>query len=306
MWDSALDARLRRELMAWLTVRTHDGAQPVATSDLADFSFDGERFRVMDAQRGIWKPAVLASALSLRTTYRTPGQPRPYDDRTGDDGLVRYKWRGDDGERWENRALRTALWDQVPLVWFFGVGPALWHPVFPVFVVGEDPRNQEFIVDPDAARGLVSPGSLVEEHLRRYVLAQTRRRLHQPVFRATVLRAYESRCAVCSLAHAELLDAAHIVPDSDPGGIASVRNGLALCKLHHAAFDANILGIDPNLRIEIRADLLEEIDGPTLRYGLQERHGERLRVLPHARAERPDRDLLAERFAAFRAAPLAG
>ncbi|MBN9326547.1 MAG: HNH endonuclease, partial [Cellulomonas sp.] len=119
-------------------------------------------------------------------------------------------------------------------------------------------------------------------------------------------RAYEGRCAVCSLAHVELLDAAHIVPDSDPGGIASVRNGLALCKLHHAAFDANILGIDPNLKIEIRADLLEEIDGPTLRYGLQERHGEHLRVLPHVRAERPDRELLAERFAAFRAAPLAG
>jgi hypothetical protein len=56
------------------------------------------------------------------------------------------------------------------------------------------------------------------------VLRETRQRLHQPVFRSTVLRAYERRCAVCSLAHSELLDAAHIVADSDERGEASVRN----------------------------------------------------------------------------------
>ena len=305
VWDGELDARLRRELMTWLTVRTHDGAQPIGTSELADFMFDGEQFRVLDRQRGITKPAVLPSALSLRTTYRSPGQPLPYDDHIGDDGLVRYKWRGDDGEHWENRALRAAMRAESPLVWFFGVGPALWQPVYPVFLVGEEPAEQQFIVDPDVARGLITPGSRVEEHLRRYVVAQTRRRLHQPVFRATVLRAYEGRCAVCSLAHPELLDAAHIVPDSSPRGIASVRNGMALCKLHHSAFDANILGIDPDLKIAIRPDLLAEIDGPTLRYGLQERHGEHLRVLPHVRAERPDPELLAERFAVFLAEPQA-
>lgn len=303
MWDPDMDRRLRREVMAWLTVRTHDGAQPISTEELTDFTFDGEPFRLMDAQGGIWKPAVLQSALSMRTVYRRPGKARPYDDRTGADGLVRYKWRGDDGEHWTNRALRSAMTEEVPLVWYFGVGDALWVPVFPVFVLDEEPQDQQFVVDPDVGRGLVAPGSQVEEHLRRYVLTQTRRRLHQPVFRATVLRAYDTRCAVCALAHRELLDAAHIAPDSSPGGIASVRNGLALCKLHHSAFDANLLGISPDLKVAIRADLLAEIDGPTLRHGLQERHGERLRVVPHVRAERPDPERLEERFAAFLAAP---
>lgn len=306
MWAADRDGELRREVMAWLTVRTHDGARPIGTAELSEFVFEGEPFRLMDAQRGIWKPRVLESALTMRTVYRSPGKPRPYDDRPGPDGLVRYKWRGEDGQHWENRALRSARSAEVPLVWFFGVGEALWLPIFPVFILDEEPEQQQFVVDPDVGQGLVAPGSPVEEHLRRYVLTQTRRRLHQPVFRATVLRAYTTRCAVCALAHHELLDAAHIAPDSTAEGVASVCNGLALCKLHHAAFDANILGIGPDLRVAIRDDLLAEVDGPTLRHGLQERHGERLRVIPHARAERPDPELLAGRFADFRAAAEAG
>lgn len=103
---------------------------------------------------------------------------------------------------------------------------------------------------------------------RRYLLTQTRQRLHQPVFRAHVIRAYEKCCAVCALNHSELLDAAHIVPDSEDAGIAAVRNGLSLCKIHHAAFDQGFLGIRPDLVVEIRTDLLEEHDGPMLLHGL--------------------------------------
>jgi len=35
----------------------------------------------------------------------------------------------------------------------------------------------------------------------------------------------------------ELLDAAHITPDTHPEGEPIVSNGLSLCKLHQAAFD---------------------------------------------------------------------
>lgn len=51
-----------------------------------------------------------------------------------------------------------------------------------------------------------------------------------------------------------------------------------------------------------RRDVLDEIDGPMLRHGLQERHGERLRVLPTSRRERPASDLLEQRFERFRTA----
>jgi putative restriction endonuclease len=77
---------------------------------------------------------------------------------------------------------------------------------------------------------------------------------------------------------------------------------LALCKIHHAAYDCLVLGIRPDLVVEIRADLLEEIDGPMLEHGLKGRHGQPLMAVPKVRAERPDRDLLHERYAAFRAA----
>jgi putative restriction endonuclease len=117
-----------------------------------------------------------------------------------------------------------------------------------------------------------------------------------------VLRAYQTRCAVCRLGHSELLDAAHIVADREEGGIASVRNGMAMCKIHHAAYDRHILGVRPDLVVEIRPDLLEEIDGPMLQYGLKERHGQRLLSLPHSRLERPDPALLEASYAQFRSA----
>ncbi|WP_307828666.1 HNH endonuclease [Antrihabitans sp. YC2-6] len=130
-------------------------------------------------------------------------------------------------------------------------------------------------------------------------MAEAKQRLHQPVFRATVIRAYGMRCAVCALGHGELLDAAHIVPDSHEAGIASVRNGLALCKIHHAAFDTHILGITPDLVVEIRQDLLAEIDGSMLQHGLKERHGEMLMVPPGLRNEQPDRKLLEMTYQRF-------
>ena len=65
---------------------------------------------------------------------------------------------------------------------------------------------------------------------------------------------------MCALRHAQLLDAAHIVPDREEHGIAAARNGLALCKIHHAAYDSFVLGIGPDLVVEIHADLLHEID----------------------------------------------
>jgi putative restriction endonuclease len=233
-WDADRDVALRRAAMAWLTVRTNDGLDAVPSDELRDFNFEGERVPLMDAQRGIRKPASLQAALSIRTVYRPEGATRPYEDAEGPDGHIRYKWRGDDGGHAENRALRAAMQLQVPLIWFFGVGPGLYQPIFPVFILAEEPEQQQFVVAHASTLEFTATSSTAEEHLRRYVMRETKRRVHQPVFRATVMRAYETRCAVCSLRHGQLLDAAHIVPDSHEHGVASVRNGLALCKIHHA------------------------------------------------------------------------
>ncbi len=136
---------------------------------------------------------------------------------------------------------------------------------------------------------------------RRYNERIVRTRHHQPLFRSAVIYAYQRRCAVCRLPFAELLDAAHVKADAD-GGAANVTNGLALCKIHHGPFDVNILGISPDYVVHVRQSVLETFDGPTLQHAIKEMNGEHLRQLPAARGERPDRDLLAERFETFQAA----
>ena len=296
------DRDLRLEAMGWLTRRSQDGLEAMRSDDLLEFTFRGDRFRLMDAQRGIRKPRQLDSALSIRTVYSADEAKRPYADEVGDDGSITYKWRGDDPEHPENRALRRAMENGQPLIWFFGVGTALYKPIYPIYIVREEPESHQFILAPDDVAQILRDGPPTAEPLKRYVQVESKRRLHQPVFRATVMRAYETRCAVCALRHGELLDAAHIVPDSHESGIASVRNGLALCKIHHAAYDRHILGITPNKVVEIRKDLLDEIDGPMLQHGLKERHGQKLMVLSHARVEQPDPALLELSYERFRAA----
>ena len=119
------------------------------------------------------------------------------------------------------------------------------------------------------------------------------------MFRARVLAAYERRCAICRLKHVDLLDAAHIVGDAESGQPV-VPNGLSLCKIHHAAYDRQILGVRPDYVVQVRADVLEEVDGPMLRHGLQDVHGWRLE-LPTRLVDRPDRELLRQRWSTFTA-----
>lgn len=64
----------------------------------------------------------------------------------------------------------------------------------------------------------------------------------------------------------------------------------------------HIIGLSPDYVVHVRQSVLETFDGPTLQHAIKEMNGERLRQLPDARGERPDRDLLAERFESFQAA----
>jgi len=127
-----------------------------------------------------------------------------------------------------------------------------------------------------------------------------RQRIHQQAFRERVVAAYRSQCAMCRLRHASLLDAAHIVPDSEEGE-PKVSNGLALCKLHHAAFDGFLVSVTPDYSIQVRASVLEEEDGPILEHGLKGMHGVVIQ-LPNRKNEHPDRDSLARHFEKFRTA----
>jgi putative restriction endonuclease len=73
------------------------------------------------------------------------------------------------------------------------------------------------------------------------------------VFRSTVLEQYEESCAICDEAlrtpsGLTETDAAHVVPRSLMGA-DDARNGLALCKRHHWAFDKGLLGIGDDRKV---------------------------------------------------------
>ena len=133
---------------------------------------------------------------------------------------------------------------------------------------------------------------------RSYLTATVKVRLHQRSFREKVLNAYRSQCAFCRLRHRELLDAAHIIPDNLPESEPTVNNGLALCKLHHAAFDSFMLGVTPDYIIKVRNDILEEEDGPVLQHGLKGLNNSRL-IMPTSRTNWPSQDALAWQYERF-------
>jgi putative restriction endonuclease len=293
-----LDARLRLAMFAHLDRVSAAHPDGIPSEVINSFAFEGEPMRLI-VQPGIRKPAQLAAALTIRTTYTPLGAQAPYEDEVGPDGSLRYKWRGTDPTHPDNRALREAMTRRAPLAYFYPVARGVYQAIYPVYLVEEDRQAHEFAVDMGEYPDRAEAGDLALD--RRYTRRLTLQRLHQVIFRPKVLRAYEARCALCRLGHAPLLDAAHILPDHHERGDPVVPNGLAMCKIHHAAYDANIIGIRPDRVVEVRHDVLTEIDGPMLRHGLQEMHGSAI-FLPRARRDHPDPTRLEERYEQFRTA----
>lgn len=269
------------------------------------FVFRGERVPFSSFQKGIHRARQMRgpAALSLFTTPPREGRAPPYADEVDvESGLIVYHYRAGSIEQADNRALRAAHELRTPLIYFMGVSPSRYFPIAPVFVAENDPSERAVLLQVGIPLVDVQPGGPVSPlDARAYALRTVRARLHQQRFRHVVLRAYQHRCTICALRERELVQAAHIVADPSPEGIASVVNGLALCAIHHLAYDRNLLGIDSRGGVHIARRLREEHDGPMLREGLQGFHGAAIRK-PRLAADHPDPERLAARFAIFQAA----
>jgi putative restriction endonuclease len=298
----SFDQRLRWAAISFLNQMALDGKPVVRQEDLAAFAFEGQPIRLMATQQGIWKPRQLNAALSFRTVYTSDPSKMPYDDGQGEDGLVRYKWRGLDPQHPDNRSLRQAMTEGLPLIWFRGVASGLYFPICPVWLTDEEPDQQQFVVSLEEATLRLHKDLAIQdpELFRSYAERTVKVRLHQPLFRQRVLLAYANKCALCHLRHTRLLDAAHVISDA-AGGEPVVTNGISMCKIHHAAYDADIFGIDPKYRVGVRPDVMDEIDGPTLRYTLQAINGSQI-DLPKQRTAKPDPEALDVRWKQFLAA----
>ena len=285
------DEFIRKAAFGWLAANSELNGNVFTREMLArGFDLHGETIRLVGPQ-GIFKPRQMTLPLSITTSADSP-----YSDSMNE-GYLYYSYRRTGPEHVDNRGLREIMRSRKGLIYFHALMPGRYYAMWPAFVVGDNPKELTFTVLIDDDRTMKLTGE--DEQLsigdseaidvrRRYVTAVTRRRLHQAAFRERILEAYREQCALCRLRHLELLDAAHIIGDTEDGGEPLVSNGIALCKLHHAAFDRFFISVRPDYVIEVRKDLLEEVDGPMLKHALQGLHGREIEV-PRRASYKPDR-----------------
>jgi putative restriction endonuclease len=277
------------------------------SADLAGgFVLGGQRIPLINPQRGIFKPRQMEHLLSIKTVFPRRGARVWYDDQrdahrqiyAGDD-VVDYAFMGTDPNSADNRWLLDAMQQQIPVIYFLGSSPGRYQPIIPTFIVGWHPERSRVQLAFGALVGASAQAVPPDASERRYALREVKVRLHQASFRDAVLAAYGGRCAISHLPEPRLLDAAHIIMDADEQlGQPVISNGLPLTKIHHAAFDAHLIGIDPDFCIHVSDRLLEIHDGPFLELGLKGIVGQVIQ-LPRRSEDRPDRDRLALRFEQF-------
>ena len=297
-----MEEQIRLAAFAWLRTQCEIEGEVLSRQMLVDgFVFQGERITLVGPS-GIWKPKQFQiKPLSITTVLNGP-----YEDKMTPDGFLSYKYRGTDPNHRDNVGLRLAMETKTPLIYFVNLSPGKYMANFPSFIIRNNPQKYEFTVALDEQYYLVNTESLVEEnpdpseyYRRKYVTTMFERRAHQQAFRLRVLEAYNTQCCLCKINHYELLDGAHIIPDNEPNGEPIIPNGLTLCKIHHAAFDSNIIGISPDYEIKVRGDILREIDGPMLKFGIQELNNHKI-ILPTKLRDYPDRDRLEWRYDRFK------
>lgn len=292
-----IDKQIRLATFKWLTDQVNAYGDVLDRTKLAKgFEFKGTQIRLVSPQ-GIFKPKQLVLPLTITTSPKGP-----YEDSFDEEDFLLYKYRGTNPMHRDNVGLRKCMERNIPLVYFHGIIPGKYLAVWPVYIIGDQPDELTFRVAADDQYEVEEEMNKVAEsdvYRRAYITSTVKRRLHQRGFRERVIRAYQSQCSFCKLKHEKLLDAAHIIPDMEDEGIPSVNNGLALCKIHHAAFDQHIIGITPDYEIKVKENVLREKDGPMLKHGIQELQNKRL-ILPRSKKYWPKQEFLDWRYDLFK------
>lgn len=130
---------------------------------------------------------------------------------------------------------------------------------------------------------------------RKTIVSTIVRKYRATDFRRRVLAAYEHRCAICGV-QLKLIDAAHIIPVAAPSSNDQTNNGVALCKLHHFAFDRNLISFNEQYRIEISSAEVAKLAAENKVGGVED-FRERLRpmlLLPSDNRDRPPASYIRE------------
>jgi hypothetical protein len=123
---------------------------------------------------------------------------------------------------------------QLPLIYFYGVAPGIYEPLFPAFVVDWNPEKLSCGLSFSAELADLGHWEAPTATERRYALRTIQQRLHQALFRAHVLAAYGSRCALSR--------------DQPLGCGVALRNGIGIAMAQrrdpaHAKERTELLGV---------------------------------------------------------------
>lgn len=122
---------------------------------------------------------------------------------------------------------------------------------------------------PEVEDAILNADATPDGAVRRRRLVETMQLYREGRFRPAVLRAYGYRCAVCGYS-LKVVDSAHIIPVADPRSNDHVTNGLALCKLHHAAFDTALIGVKSDYSIIINPERIANLTALDRVHGLED------------------------------------
>src|SRR5215831_9510345 len=191
------DLEIRRAAFEWLEEQVDLHGQ-VLSRDLLEegFPYKDERIPLVSPQ-GIFKPRQMTLPLSITTVA-----DGPYEDAFGP-SLLRYRYRGRDPNHRDNVGLRELIRRREPLIYFHALIKGKYLPVWPVFVVKDDPSSLTFSVTVDDALALrlgADMSTVAEDaaaDIRRgYITTTIKQRIHQAAFRERVIDAYRQQCAL--------------------------------------------------------------------------------------------------------------
>ena len=156
---------------------------------------------------------------------------------------------------------------------------------------GRDPADLSALRQMASDPFQVDPDNLPKP--RRKVLTTALRLLRDRRFGDQVLSAYNHRCAFCEV-QLRLLDAAHILPVAHPDSNDQVINGVALCALHHRAYDAALITFDTGYAIQVSKPAVAQLANAGLQGGLPQFRAA-LRpslLLPKVKASHPSAEMI--------------
>lgn len=123
---------------------------------------------------------------------------------------------------------------------------------------------------------------------RQFAIVSTKRALREIDFRDRVLTAYAHKCAFCGV-QLKLLDAAHILPVAHSASTDETKNGVALCTLHHRAYDRALVMFDDSFTVHLNEDMAADLKSEGHDGGLLEfrKNLRPLILLPPDKKDRP-------------------